>query len=176
MYTLAALVVVAVIYFLFSRVARALVDWRGARLITCPETNAPAAVEVDSRHAAATVLSGKPDLRLRDCTRWPEKRDCGQECLRQIEKDEDGCLIRALVARWYAGKVCVICGQELGQEKWMERKPCVVDAAGITHQWSEFEPEAVPEVFRSHSPACWDCHVAEQFRRTHPELVTDRDR
>ncbi len=24
-------------------------------------------------------------------------------------------------------------------------------------------------------PLCWDCHVAESFRREHPDLATDRD-
>ena len=24
-------------------------------------------------------------------------------------------------------------------------------------------------------PVCWNCHIAESFRREHPDLVTDRD-
>ena len=26
----------------------------------------------------------------------------------------------------------------------------------------------------THLPVCWNCHIAESFRREHPELVVDR--
>jgi hypothetical protein len=26
----------------------------------------------------------------------------------------------------------------------------------------------------SSAPVCWSCHIAESFRRTHPELIVDR--
>ena len=32
-----------------------------------------------------------------------------------------------------------------------------------------------PVMLDSYLPVCWDCHIAESFRREHPELVTDRD-
>jgi hypothetical protein len=30
------------------------------------------------------------------------------------------------------------------------------------------------ETFATHQPVCWDCHIAQTFRREHAELVTDR--
>jgi hypothetical protein len=30
------------------------------------------------------------------------------------------------------------------------------------------------DVFSTHRPVCWNCHVTETFRRLHPELVVDR--
>ncbi|MGA7522080.1 MAG: DUF1761 domain-containing protein [Acidobacteriaceae bacterium] len=55
----------------------------GWRQVTCPETHQSTAVSLDGRHAAATGMHGLPDLRLCDCTRWPERSKCGQPCLSQ---------------------------------------------------------------------------------------------
>jgi hypothetical protein len=41
-------------------------------------------------------------------------------------------------------------------------------------QWSEIPAEKLQEVMRTHQPVCWNCHIAETFRREHPELVVDR--
>jgi hypothetical protein len=57
--------------------------YAGSRLVACPENQQPAAVNIDVRHAAATGIDGCPDLRLSDCTRWPERSNCGRECLSQ---------------------------------------------------------------------------------------------
>jgi len=40
---------------------------------------------VDEGHAAATTALGDPELRLKGCSHWPEREQCGQECLSQIE-------------------------------------------------------------------------------------------
>jgi len=54
---------------------------RGSRIVTCPETKKPAAVEV----AVGAMSSGGyrvlDRLRLDNCSRWPLRQDCGQECL-----------------------------------------------------------------------------------------------
>ena len=34
--------------------------------------------------------------------------------------------------------------------------------------------EKLQEVLATHWPVCWNCHVAETFRREHPELVAHR--
>ncbi len=45
---------------------------------------------------------------------------------------------------------------------------------GAIVAWHAFRPEEVLDVLATHKPVCWDCRVAESFRREHPELVTDR--
>jgi hypothetical protein len=55
--------------------------YRGSRAVACPETRQQVAVDFDAMHAAVTELGGKPDLRLADCTRWPERADCDQDCI-----------------------------------------------------------------------------------------------
>jgi len=62
--------------------------YAGWRRVTCPENHQPAAVSLDARHAAATGMHGHPDLRLCDCTRWPERENCGHPCLDQAAHAE----------------------------------------------------------------------------------------
>ena len=171
--TIAALVVVLLL--LRSVVARYL-RYRGTMVVTCPETRAPTAVEVDARHTAVSAVRGKPVLRLRDCSRWPERQGCGQDCLTQIEATPEGCLVRSILTQWYAGKACVYCGQLFGKIHWHDHKPALMNAERRTVEWQEVPPEIIPEVLSTHLPVCWDCHLAESFRREHPELVVDRNR
>jgi hypothetical protein len=51
------------------------------RAVNCPETHAPVSVRFNALRAAWSSLQGPPKLRLADCTRWPERADCGQECI-----------------------------------------------------------------------------------------------
>ncbi len=55
--------------------------YRGGRAVTCPETHQQVGVRFDALRAAVTELSGRPAFRLADCTRWPMRADCGQECI-----------------------------------------------------------------------------------------------
>lgn len=161
-------------YVLVPPIAGAFVKYRGKRLITCPETRRPAAVDVDATHAALTALGGHPDLRLKTCTRWPERQDCGQECLMQIEISPEECLVRNVLTNWYSGKHCVWCGRQFGEIQWMDHKPALLSADGRTVEWSEVAPEKIPDVLATHYPVCWDCHITGTFCRKHPEMVVDR--
>lgn len=55
--------------------------YAGWRQVACPENRQAALVHMDARHAAATGVHGHPDLRLCDCTRWPERAACERGCL-----------------------------------------------------------------------------------------------
>jgi hypothetical protein len=169
----AGIVALAVLYLLLAPMARVYARFRGKRVISCPENRQFAAVEVD---AAAAALSGfgEHKLRLRECTRWPERQACGQECLSQIEAAPEDCLVRNMLARWYAGKSCVICGQPLGEINWTEHRPALLSPDNRTLEWSDLPAERVPEILESHRPVCWNCHIAEEFRRKHPDLVVER--
>ena len=59
--------------------------FRGARLVACPETHSPALVHVDARSTGMQAIWDKRCLRLSECSRWPGRVGCGQECLSQIE-------------------------------------------------------------------------------------------
>jgi hypothetical protein len=148
--------------------------YRGTRVVVCPENREMVAVRVDAKHAAATAPHGHPDLRLDSCTRWPEKAGCGQECLGQIESAPEACLLRNILADWYQGKACAFCGREFHAIHWHDHQPGLVAPGGAILAWDGFRPEQVLDVLATHRPVCWDCRVAESFRREHPELVIDR--
>jgi hypothetical protein len=67
------------------RAIRVYFRFRGTRLLTCPETHEAAVVEVAAKSMAMQAILDDPCLRLSDCSRWPMRKDCGQDCLRQLE-------------------------------------------------------------------------------------------
>jgi hypothetical protein len=176
---LLALAALGALCLLLRPAVRAYRTFKGTRVVTCPETHQPVAVEVDAKHAAVTAARGKPELRLQTCSRWPERHDCGQDCLRQVEAAPGDCLLRTILAKWYAGKACVICRRPIPELNrldvdWLDHSPALLSPEGRTIAWNELPAERLPEALESHRPVCWKCHHAEAFRRRFPELVVDR--
>lgn len=173
LYVVIALVAAGLLYILLRRPVSEYLKMRGTRVVACPENEQPAAVIVAARLAALTAASGREQLRLSSCSRWPEKAGCGQECLKQIEAQPMDCLVRTQVDRWYADKTCAICGKALAEVEWAAHAPALRAPDGHTLEWRDVRPEAMFEVMASHEGVCWDCHVAETFRRQRPDLVLD---
>jgi hypothetical protein len=173
LYLVVALVAAGLLFALLRRPVSEYFRMRGARVVACPENDQPAAVTVDARRAALTAAAGHEQLRLDSCSRWPDKAGCGQECLKQIEAQPTDCLVRTQVDRWYADKSCAICGKALGQVEWAAHAPALRAPDGRTLEWRDVKPETMFEVMGSHAAICWDCHVAETFRRQRPDLVLD---
>ncbi len=148
--------------------------WRQRRLITCPDNEKPAAVRLDALRAAASAWAGREDLRLSECSRWPEKQDCGQECLRQIQKGPGECLVQTLVTRWYEDKACSCCGKPIHEVAWADQRPGLRAPDGRYMAWTDVPPETLPDVFKTHAPVCWDCLVVQRVAREHPDDVTPR--
>lgn len=164
------------VYPALRAAARTYFRFRGTRVITCPQTGRPAAVEVDSRLAARTASLSRPFLQLEQCSRWPERQDCGQWCLPQIESAPEDCLVRAMLIKWYEGAPCAFCGRAISPIHWADHKPALLTPARITVGWDVVAPEDLPEALETHLPVCWDCHIAESFRVRFPDLVLDDPR
>lgn len=148
---------------------------RGRRVITCPESKTVEVVEVDAvKGALQDMFRDRPALNLSSCSRWPERQDCGQECLTQIEGSRDGCLLVSMLAQWYEGKSCAYCNRPFKDISWHEHRPGLRSPKGDLVEWSDFPPQTVFDVLSDHEPVCWDCLVAESFRERYPDLVTDR--
>ncbi len=172
----AALVGLGVLVVFARRSLHAWRLYRGTRVVVCPETREMAAIEVDARRAAWSAPRGvRSELRLESCSRWPERRSCGQECLGQVESAPAACLLWSILGDWYQGKQCVFCGRAFAALHWHDHRPVLLAPGGALVDRSGFRPEQVVDVLASHKPVCWDCSVAEGFRREHPELVTERD-
>ncbi len=152
--------------------------FRGKRLVICPETHRAAAVDVATGKAAISALTGKPRLKLHTCSRWPERADCPQECVPQIAASPERTKVESIANEFYSNQACIYCHKPIGQtgwfQLWLNHKPALMDAARETAQWNEVPPEQLPDLFASHRPVCWNCHIIESFRRKHADLVTQR--
>ena len=165
---------VAALYFAIRHFVRNSMRLGGAQIITCPETGEQAMVEVDTRRAALTSLIGQTDLRLESCWRWPLREDCGQECLLQLEMAPEECRVRGVLEKWYRNKSCVFCLRPFGEVELIDHKPALLSPEGVTVEWRQIPLPAVERAMATHSPVCWNCHVAQTFRREHSDLVVDR--
>ena len=176
-YFLLALIAAVAAVLLISAVIEGLRSYwkyRGQRLIVCPENHQTASVDIDTLSSLYSGLTQSTPLRLSQCSRWPEMQGCGQECLSQIESSPHDCLVRTIVTNWYSGKACAVCGELIHEVEWMGHKPALLDVEGKTVFWDEIQAEQLPEVFKTHSPVCWDCHIASALMREHSDVVTYR--
>lgn len=164
------------VLLLFAKIMRSWLRMRGLRVVTCPETGRKAGVMLDARRAALTGALSGPEMRLASCTRWPEKRACGQECLSEVAQAGEGCLVRSILTAWYAGKRCANCAAFFGEIDWIGRKPGLMDPSGATIEWAQVRAEDIDAVLASHRPVCFACHTTNLFVRQHPELIVDRTR
>src|ERR1035441_10634226 len=128
--------------------------FRGKRLITCPETHNTEAIDVAAKEAALTALFGEPTLRLDRCSRWPERQDCGQECLQQVETDPDNCLLWNIVSNWYERQHCVYCHKRFERLQHLDHPPALMGPDRITAEWNQFRPEQLPEILSTFKPVC----------------------
>jgi len=149
-------------------------QFRGQRLVLCPDNDSYAAVKVDPKHAAATALRNDLDLRLNACSRWPEKETCQQECLAQIEAAPMECRVRNILRGWYEAGSCVFCHKSIGPIDWKSHEPALLSPEHRIVTWREVRAETLPAVLVSHWPVCWDCSVIERLFYSHPEKVTLR--
>jgi hypothetical protein len=150
--------------------------YRGKRVVTCPETMRPAGVVVDAAHAAATVFGKAPELRLSECSRWPEKAGCGQECLSEVRESGADCLVRNIIAKWYRDRSCAACGQLIGEIDWTGSRPALLVADQVSVEWNQIPTDQLAGTLAAALPICFTCHTANKLVKEHPELVTDRHR
>jgi hypothetical protein len=176
---MSTIVLILAIAFVLSWIPAAVVFFfarrrdSGERVIICPETHTSEIVRVDAGHAAWTHLRGEKELCLQSCSRWPEKKDCGQECLAQIESAPDGCLVRERLEGWYREAPCAFCGMAIGRIRWFDHHPGLKSPDGKAISWDEIAAKDLPEALRTHQPICSDCLLAESFRERFPERVLD---
>jgi hypothetical protein len=173
-YVIVAIALTMAVCFVIYAVVRALGRYRGTRKIICPETNRQALVEVDAGHAVFTSAFGAPDIRLEKCSRWPLRKDCGQDCLTQLDVATPDCLVKGVLTQWYRGKYCVYCGNHFEHVQWFDHKPALQRPEGPLVDWTKIKLEELPNTLTSSGPVCWNCYVAQTFFQDHPDLVVYR--
>jgi hypothetical protein len=172
--SLIAMIVLAAALWFGIRLVRSSSKYRGSHIVTCPETHRPTLVEVDALHASLTSTVGLPDIRLKDCSRWPINEQCGQECLMELDVAPEGCLVSGVLMRWYRDKNCVYCGKAFSEIHWVDHRPALLSADGKLLAWNEVQLDELRNVLESYAPVCWDCYIAQTFRQDHPDLIVFR--
>ena len=172
---IAMTILAAVLWWGFRWLVRSFSKYQGSRIVTCPETKRPAIVEVDSLHASLTSTVGLPDIRLEECSRWPIREQCGQECLVDLDVAPERCLVSGVLMRWYRDKKCVYCRKAFSELHWVDHRPALLSPDGKLLGWNEVNPDRLRNI-ETYSPVCWDCCIAQEFRLDHPDLVVFRPR
>jgi len=169
------LAAVAVLAVGIGRLTWVWVRYRGDRVITCPENACHAGVVVDAPHAARTALSHAPDLRLANCSRWPEKAGCGQECLSQIAAAPQDCLVRNILGTWYHNQKCARCGLAIPDIHAAGAQPAILRPDGVSLEWAQISADKLGTVLAASKPLCFACHLANTLVRERPDLVVARN-
>jgi hypothetical protein len=171
---IAIILLAAALWFGIRWLVRSSSSYRGSKIVTCPETSRSAIVKIDSVHASLTSIVGLPDIRLEDCTRWPVKQQCGQECLMDLDVAPESCLVSGVLMRWYRDKNCVYCHRPFPELHWVDHRPGLLTPEGKLLVWNAVKLDQLRNVMETHTPVCWDCYIAQEFRLDHPELVVFR--
>jgi len=142
------------------RILSAWIRFRNHFIVTCPADQKAAGVVADRAHAAWTAWRGTAELRLSGCTHWPEHAGCDQGCREQIERAPEDCLARTILAKWYADKCCVECGEPLGAAYWNASKPVLLTRERGLQTWDEVALDRLPATLDSAKPVCFECYVS----------------
>jgi len=137
---------------------------RGSRLVTCPETREAVVMTPDKKFAFWTALRGQEHSRVETCSRWPEKDDCEQECLAEIEASPEN--IDRLLSSWYTGKTCAICDGALSNADWQRGRLAVLNQQQELLDLRKLSLENLRAGLENMRPLCWNCHQEERVR--HP--------
>ena len=132
------------------------------RLVYCPETGEPQEVQVDRRHELLTLWRDIREVRLKSCSRWPERRNCEQDCLAQIDPTSQ---VERILVRWYDGKNCARCAMPLAGRDWKMGRAAALDPSGRMVQLRDMDWKQFPNSLMLYDPLCWKCHEAELERR-----------
>ncbi len=82
-WTMIAVLTVALFYILVPYGMFAFAAARRPRLLTCPQSLREASVQLDAIRAGLTApLRGLPVLRVRACSEWPQRAGCDQACMK----------------------------------------------------------------------------------------------
>jgi hypothetical protein len=147
---------------------------RGRRAVICPDNHQAVTVEVDSKFAFRTALRGQEHDRLESCSRWPEKADCGQECLAQVDPSPEN--LECLLQKWYQGKACAICERPLTPADWRRSRLALLNEHQKLFELHHMHLDELPSALDQMLPLCWNCHQEERARQASPPRILKGDR
>jgi hypothetical protein len=169
LFVLAAAYVLTLVWIFRRQPAR-----YAGHVLTCPETRGPVEVEVDSRHALVTLLQGVKELRLKQCSRWPERAGCDEACLLQL--DTAPAVLTRVMANWCEGRNCAVCNCAVTARDWESGRLGLLDRRNNLVELREIRLDQLPNAFDHYRPLCWSCHQVERSRRPAPAVFLKGDR
>lgn len=81
--TIAAIIALGGLFVVLPLFVHTFQRYRNKKVLKCPETGELAEVDINAPRAALSSAIGKPLLRVKNCTLWPKRKGCDEECLRQ---------------------------------------------------------------------------------------------
>jgi hypothetical protein len=147
---------------------------RGRRSVICPENHQHVDVEMDRKFAFRTAWRGKEHTRLQSCTRWPEKGDCGQQCLAQVDPTPEN--IERLLVMWANGRACGICGRLLTTSDWRQGRLALLDERFKLIEMRQIDLTELSSTLERTRPLCWACHQDERARQAPPHRILKGER
>ena len=147
---------------------------RGRRAAVCPESGQPVDIEIDHELAFWTALRGQEHSRLTSCSRWPEKGDCGQECLAQLDPSPEN--VERLLTKWYEGKTCAICARTLTAADWQRSRLALLNEQHKLFELRQVQLENLQSALQHMRPLCWNCHQEERARQAVPARLLKGER
>jgi hypothetical protein len=78
-----AVLALGIVYVLLPIVVGAFRRYRGTKILRCPELGDNAEIGLDTRHATVTAAFKEPELKVIQCSHWPERQPCDEDCLRE---------------------------------------------------------------------------------------------
>ncbi len=147
---------------------------RGRQSVICPDSQQPVDVEVDRKFGFWAALRGQEHSRLQSCSRWPEKGDCGQECLAQLDPSPEN--IDRLLTKWYEGKSCAVCARALTPSDWRRSRLAVLNNDNKIFELREMTLERLQSSLENMRPLCWNCHQEERARQAVEPRILKGDR
>lgn len=79
---MASIVALAFLYVLIPVAAHTFQRYRHKKVVECPETKRLAEVDTDATLAAFTSAFGRPLVRVKNCSVWPRRWGCRQDCVK----------------------------------------------------------------------------------------------
>lgn len=80
-------IIICVAAFFLIRMFVKFVQFRCPRQVLCPETGDIGVIRIKAFHAAVTSAVSDPDLRVSDCSFWPEHQGCREDCVYMISRN-----------------------------------------------------------------------------------------
>ncbi len=84
---LPAIAALAIVYVLLPVGLTTFSRYRRQLNLRCPETGEEAGLLFHAGRAGLSACFGRPALSVRNCSLWPERRGCGQECANLPEEE-----------------------------------------------------------------------------------------